>query len=189
MRSAYGVVAGWGAGLIVLLLVLLAYYRFDLATGPLPVLLLGGSGVIMMAFALVLRLAIRLHRVGTQRRQPRRSGLGVSLALAVAVALLGFALDWWVALFGSYGLLCAAFLLRGDRAPLRGRLVGATTDAVPGGVPQLVHDGGPTGHAEAMGVPELVSEQLGPPSTKVRRLSRIAVVALVWRTLRRRRQK
>jgi hypothetical protein len=186
MSAGYVVVAGWGAGLVVLALILIGYWPFDLTTGPLPFLLLVAAGLVVATFAAVVLVAVRRDRVGVQRRQPRRAGLAVCAAVALAVALLGFALDWWMTLFALYAVLMAAVLVRGDRAPREVAPLGATTAAPPASPTVVVHDGGGPGEAEAVSVARVLEDQLGPPSPRLRRFARAAVIPLVWRALRRR---
>jgi hypothetical protein len=187
MRSTYGTVAGWGAALLALGLILIAYRPFTRTTGPLPFLLLVTAALILAGFAGVVWLAVRADRVGPQTRQPRRATAGVNTAAVVAIGLTGFALGWWVALFAVYPLLVVLWSVRGDRVPAGARPPDLTARP-PDDPPLLVHDGESEHGLLATPLDQVIEEELGPPSPWVRRWSRAMVAGLVVRLLTRRRR-
>jgi hypothetical protein len=178
------VVGGWAAANLGLALILFAFHP-----EPLEALVHLGSTALITGFGLLVLLAVRIGRVGTQLRQPRSAGTAVFAGLGLALVLTGVTYDWWLSVLGFYPFLLAVWLARGERLPRGARPWPVALDGAElAGPPRLVRHGGSLGVAlPAAGgsadsappgeiAPEPVPE---PPQPSGRLRTAILVVLLV----------
>lgn len=169
MQPQHAVVGGWAALNLVLALILVSVFG---PGGRMEQFVYLWSAALVAGFGLLVALAVRAGRVGTQQRQPRSAGAAVFAVLGLAVALLGYVYLWQLSLFAIFPLGLAVRLLREERLRDGARpWPVALDDREPAGPPRFAHQG--SGVGTATPVPEH-HDAHGPPPPPPRPPSRPA---------------